>query len=835
MDLKRYQVALLDRTRRFLERLAAERAAGNKRASLEAWEAVTGSSTYRSRRNGLGRDLPDAWIKVPTGGGKTLLATQILGQVYGTIHRDRNGAGLALWIVPSDAIYRQTLKALRDRTHPYRMSLEQAVGRRVDVWEKHEAQRLTPTRLLDCLNVLLLKLPSANRSVREALKLFQDSGGNIVQHFPAEDDAEANRALKARIPNLEMIADDLAMTSLGNLVRLCEPPVVLDEGHRALSELAQETLAGFNPSILVRLSATPPEEANVLARVTGAELLEEEMIKLPINVVNSGTADWRKVLSEAHDKQRELERAAARIADPGGKAIRPIVLVQVERTGKDQRGGADLVHAEDAKEHLMQRLGVPEGDIKIKSSERDDIEGIDLLDEGCSVRWIVTKSALQEGWDCPFAYVLVSLSNSGSARAMTQLVGRVLRQPGTRRTKDEALNESYVFCRRAKAAEVVKQVKAALEQEGYEGHLYGVVDRSGGAPAESRPVAKMRPEFRSLYRPFAGKVYLPRFCVRDADGEWSGLDYFRHLVAEVDVDAFDYPGIDWSLGAEATRGLETRHRVTLGAGASAPVAEREIAVLDDDARAKGWVVANLHHEHFGFRELRTIVDRCVARVLEREPALAGRLALAKYALRDRVSGFLEGQTDLHTERAFLKLLEKGRIEFYLECRECRFELPPQVELRSRKALTDDANRPLAKTLFEWAEEERFNPYERDVALEIDKHPEVLWWYRNAVGRECFSIQGYRRDRIYPDFLVQRGRSKKPEPTVYVVESKGSHLGGDPRTLYTRDLGRLFDRVGQRVSWQKLGEGFEGSTFRFQVLDQDTHGAWRQELRALLGG
>ena len=43
-------------------------------------------------------------------------------------------------------------------------------------------------------------------------------------------------------------------------------------------------------------------------------------------------------------------------------------------------------------------------------------------DPDCPVEWIITKSALQEGWDCPFAYVLVSLSNTKSKQAMTQLV-----------------------------------------------------------------------------------------------------------------------------------------------------------------------------------------------------------------------------------------------------------------------------------------------------------------------------------------------------------------------------------------------------------------------------
>ncbi len=131
--------------------------------------------------------------------------------------------------------------------------------------------------------------------------------------------------------------------------------------------------------------------------------------------------------------------------DKTRREIRPVVLIQVERTGKDQRK-AGLIHSEQVKEYLMQRLGVNETEIAIKSSEKDDIEGINLLAEGCRINWIITKAALQEGWDCPFAYILVSLNNTGSAQSMTQLIGRVLRQPFAERTEHNELNESYVYC-----------------------------------------------------------------------------------------------------------------------------------------------------------------------------------------------------------------------------------------------------------------------------------------------------------------------------------------------------------------------------------------------------
>ena len=124
MQLKPSQERVIKEFKLFLDVLASEQANGNQYASLAAWDKAKKlfylPGEYRPRKNGLEKDLPTFCIKVPTGGGKTLLATQILGLVYQTILKNRNGSGLVLWVVPSDQIYKDTLKAFRDRRHFYR-------------------------------------------------------------------------------------------------------------------------------------------------------------------------------------------------------------------------------------------------------------------------------------------------------------------------------------------------------------------------------------------------------------------------------------------------------------------------------------------------------------------------------------------------------------------------------------------------------------------------------------------------------------------------------------------------------------------------------------------
>jgi type III restriction enzyme len=698
MDLKEFQRRVANDVERYLEALADERQRGNRaHASRDAWERLR-LGRYEERRNGLGDDLPAFCIKVATGGGKTLLATQALGSIHRTILASRNGAGLALWIVPSGQIYRDTLRRLKNRGDLYRLMLEHAVSRRIEVWEKQDIARLSPVSLRECLNVLVLQLASTNRETREQVKLFRDSGGSIVEHFPPEDDAAAHRRLKSMVRNLDMIEDDeqagrhLIATSIGNLVRLCSPPVILDEGHRATSRLARTTLEGLNASVVVELSATPQRGANIVSSVSGEELLREEMIKLPVNIATSGREDWRDILTRARDRREILSRAASEHASATGRLppIRPIVLVQVERTGREQRDRG-LIHAKDVEEHLVERLSVTRDAIAIKSAEDDGLEAVDLLEAGCPIEWIITKSALQEGWDCPFAYVLVSLSGTRSARAMTQLVGRVLRQPYQERAPCPALNECYVYCLRQTAGEVARQVKAALEKEGYDrdsGRL--IVDASDGSPGRIARDRRRRVETRvEPRRAIEGAACDPGLRVKKG-GETRRLDYFEDLIRRVDVERFEYDGVRWKFSDRIGASTERFSRVDLSPEAPRE-AEADSTALESDARTLSWLVANLRVDVLSYKQLRRIARRVYEQLASSDPGVLGRLALVKLELREKVAAFIREGIDHQVERALAELRAAGRIELDFDDAACRLHARPR-RLDGDRALTGDGGR-----------------------------------------------------------------------------------------------------------------------------------------------
>ena len=107
---------------------------------------------------------------------------------------------------------------------------------------------------------------------------------------------------------------------------------------------------------------------------------------------------------------------------------------------------------------------------------------------------------------------------------------------------------------------------------------------------------------------------------------------------------------------------------------------------------------------------------------------------------------------------------------------------------------------------------------------------------HCLNEDSFSLQGWQPDRIFPDFVVQKGtdgKKPRPDPTVLVVEGKGEHLVGSADTAYKREVADFFTKVEKSVSWQELGKGFDQSTFRFQIVDQDEHGAWKDEIKRML--
>ncbi|HHN67387.1 MAG TPA: type III restriction endonuclease subunit R, partial [Thermopetrobacter sp.] len=626
---------------------------------------------FSPRRDGIGRPVPNAVLKIPTGGGKTWLAVNALSRVFGSFV-GRN-SGFVLWIVPNEAIYAQTLKRLRDRADPYRQALDMAAAGRVRILEKDDTLNRMDVEANLCVMVLMLQ--AANRQTKDVLRMFRDRG-DVHGFTPPEGDERAHKEQKARIPNLDTydLADSAAAghikDSLGNALRIIRPVVVMDEGHKATSDLAYETLYGFNPQLVLELTATPKDVkarggknprparfANVLAEVSGLELDREGMIKMPINLETRREEDWRITLRKAVQRLQGIRRAAEEYQANGGRYIRPIMLVQVERTGKEQMD-AGFIHANDVKDWLLQ-AGFDEAEIAIKTAEQNDLnqpENQDLLSPLNRVRVIITKQALQEGWDAPFAYLLCSLSANANVNAMTQLVGRILRQPHAMKTGVAALDECWVIAHHAETARVVEAVKKGLENDGLGDLVLQVAQEDAQAAGVARRIPR-REKFAKL------KVFLPLVLHVGDDGVRE-LDYDTDILAAIDWCDYDPAEVAKRIPTSGKE-LETLvQRLSLTDGddlIARQVVRRAPALARFDPAHAARMISEIVPNAFQARE---IVGRLLAALHER--GLEGdKLGPLSEFIIDTLSRALEEERLKRAEEVFRRKVEEGGIRFRL--------------------------------------------------------------------------------------------------------------------------------------------------------------------------
>ena len=456
MQLKTYQQATLDTLRRFFE---AAQAHGPK----AAYEAITTEPDQARRLRGYGgrytpllgqEGMPYVCLRLPTGGGKTLLAAHSIAIARDAwIGRDYPPV---LWLVPTTTIRRQTVDALNNPRHPYRQALAAAFGEPVRVFDIADFTRLTAADLSRYLCVFVATI--------QTLRVENTEGRKVYAHHEALEPLFAD--VPRRLPGLEPLGPEVAERvgghpddirySLANLLHLHRPLMIVDEAHKAVTGLSRDMQARVNPSAIVEFTATPHPKSNILHAVSAAELKAEQMIKLPVRLDEHQT--WEGAVTGAIARRAELAEEAGRDRDG---YIRPLVLFQAEDKGRE-------VTVDVLLEHLRTVHHIPADRIAVATGDQRGLDGLDLFSPDCPIEYIITVEALKEGWDCSFAYVFCSVANIRSATDAEQLLGRVLRMPYATRRKAPALNKAYAHLVSRSFAEAATALKDRLVDMGFE-------------------------------------------------------------------------------------------------------------------------------------------------------------------------------------------------------------------------------------------------------------------------------------------------------------------------------------------------------------------------------
>lgn len=811
MFLKNYQVKVVNTLKQFYQtardtrnsfETARKALPENMRNTLNWVEPVFKAvgKQYKDKCNtGLGEYYPRIVLKIPTGGGKTLLAVEAIREYQNLFAQKRTG--LVVWIVPTETIYSQTVQKLRDKSNYLRQLLDQCSGGKTIILEK--GQRLTTQDIEENLVVLFVMIQSISRqNGKEALKVFQDSGG-YESFFPADNRNDLHAELLKQFPNLDSIAPlnsmfPLIKTSLGNAIRVSRPFIIIDEIHKVFSETARNTIDNLNPEMVLGLSATPRPDMNVLVTITGLELKEEDMVKLDMHIKEPSSRnenDWKTMLKEIKAHREKLEKKAIEFHRSSGIYIRPIALIQVEATGKDQRGKG-RVHSLDVYEFLAS-LNINADEIAIKTSSQNDIEDVNLFSPDCPVRFLITKEALREGWDCSFAYILGIIPNVNSDTGITQLVGRILRQPNARKTGIKELDESYVYYCRGGTQEMLSRVEAGFRNEGLE-DLVNAVKMKGNEAVNQIKTTKIRKEF--LKKDYIGALYLPVWLVSNNGKSKRRFSYELDIKSKVDFRSWN-PTQQQIENIGTSLSEENRERkgfiVTLDSASKAKPIEEKAGYFEESGINPDY----LTRRYSEVIENPFLARQCAVRHIE---LLKAKIGIDKFGqhfsfISAMLFSFLMAENKRQEEEVFLSLINDNKLILAVsDTPEIGFKVPDVDSITvSREPCT------WKYYLFDEIDLMAMNSLERKVGDILDKQSKILWWFRNKVSKQWYSIQGWQQYKIHPDFVAAKKLDNGKLELVYILESKGEQLLGNADTQYKKKVLDLMTKQSQEYKIEKV--------------------------------
>jgi len=735
MEIKRYQQTALDTLSSYLKELEQF---GPKHAFMSITERP-----YNSEYFG---DVPFVCIKIPTGGGKTFVGCHAIDEIMRSVLKYKMERGIVVWFVPSEAIKTQTLKKFKDRNDWHRKVLDEAFENGVRIFSNEEALRIRKEDVQDnlCIIVSSLEAFRKEKTLQKKYKVYQENGA-LLSHFENLEERD----------DLENDEENTVINSLANVIRISNPLIVIDEGHKTKTELSISFLKELNPSFVIEYTATPRSGSNILVDVSSAELKVEQMVKIPIILESSSR--WQNSVASGIEKRDELEKEAKKNKS---EHIRPIALIQAQPKSKTQIN----VTVEQIKEYLLVAK-ISEDEIAIKTSNRNDLDGADLFSKKCKIRYIITVSALAEGWDCSFAYVLISVANVGAKIAVEQIIGRIIRMPYAKRKNNESLNRSYIFASAKNFNEAASNIILGLEKNGY-----GKQDLIG-ASAQGVVVKDLMEVVRVVKKDFA----VPLMSLggsRLSFGELIGEDFeLAKQNAEFEFEInFDNDGravIDigdddkWHKGKQQNLNLRYKDK---------NFSKRELAQWLD-RKSRYILLARVDKVKF--------IEKVLDYQLKHKSL--SELSVNRYVLLERLGEAIDSALEAYAKERFDQFLSKNEIitktfENFPEAITLKQETP-QAFNKNYYEKVDNLNK------------EELNFIER---LDLDSLPNVEFWVRNREKQDPFFIQGWKRNKFYPDFVAVTKKGN-----IIALEWKGEDRVSNEDTEYKIVIGKI---------WAKFGKG-----------------------------
>ena len=733
MELKKYQQKAIDTLKNFLDKL---KIVDPKMAFIY----ITGKP-YDSKHF---ENIPFVCVKIPTGGGKTLVGCHAVNEIMRSVLKHKMERGIVMWFATSEAIKTQTLNKFKDRNDWHRQVLDENFQNGVRIFSNEEALRIRKEDIEDNLCIIISSLEAfrKDKKIQTKYKVYQENGA-LLGHFENLQDTDS----------LEKDEHGTVINSLANVVRISNPLVVIDEGHKTKTKLSIDFLNDLNPSFIIEYTATPREGSNILVDISASELKEEQMVKIPI--VLESAKQWISSVERGILKRDELEKEAKK---KKGEYIRPIALIQAQPKDKNGKN----ITVEVIKKHLL-AAKIPEDEIAIKTSERNDLSTKNLFSNKCKIRYIITVSALAEGWDCSFAYVLISVANVGAKIAVEQIIGRIIRMPYAKKKDNEHLNRSYIFASAKNFTEAAGQIITGLESNGYS--KFDLINASDKSQKYELEIGK------TIKKNFAAPMISlnnDKLTFEDLIGEDFKLSKQKaEFKFEIHHDSDGRAVIDIKEGDKWVQSAQQMLHLTYK---DKNFSKEELIQ---------WLDKKLRFKLIDQPDKVTFIKNAIDHQLKRKSL--SELSVNRYLLLDKLYEVIN---------EILKNYAKKKFDNYLKTKKVgvkTFEFFPETIIIGQE-VPQEFNKNYYEKIDKLNKEE-LNFIQR---LDLDGLPNIEFWIRNREKKDPFYIQGWQKNKFYPDFIAVTNNGN-----IIVLEWKGEDRISNEDTEYKIAIGEL---------WAKLGKG-----------------------------
>lgn len=655
-----------------------------------------------------------------TGSGKTVVLAHTIESIHGRLAL----APVVLWLSKGKVVVEQTLSNL-------------ATGKYAPLVSSYSVKPL-----LDC----------TARDIDDTSKglLLVATVGKFNQKDKGEGDRKIFR-----------VQFDTAEDSLWEMLKLRQDAngmrrpllVVYDEGHN-LSDQQTRLIFDLEPDALIAASATskhPQELSDVVGRlkrekhwtdnefvvsVKSADVVEAGLVKKYVDI-GGFTTPMEEALDQLIVDFLHVEETAEKL----GVNYRPKA-IYVSKTNVLESGAA-FVNDDTARpfserqarpiliwRYLVEQKGIDPDEIAVYCDLKFDHkrfpppENFHLFANGDAdyyrftegnYRHIIFNLSLQEGWDdpeCGFAYIDKDM---GSASQITQIVGRVLRQPGAQHYQEVSLNTAHFYVRtdeRGTFEEVLTQVRRKIAAESPE--IEVVVSRGSSSPSNKvmEPVKKDRE--------------VPLVGIRSKEA----LTAIKEIVTKM---------IDFRGDTSNTLGQGSRMRVLQMVGSDNEQRQEWIEVPHGNKVTARWIF---------IRELERLEPRAKDLVPLDDPKFDAKVEFNSPAA-EHLREAAHKVAQVYLDRSAVKV--KANDNPY--CVQ-----PVSVDQFNRESFSNAVH----------AAYSGLNAFEKEFAKGVDRSRRV--WCRNpsAGGYKIPLLSGDTRN-FFPDFLVWVDKD------VIAIDTKGDHL------------------------------------------------------------